>query len=494
MSDTLQQNWLGNPQQWAEQTFGRCALGDIRRTERLLKVAAAVATKPLSSISQICGKEVAATVGTYHWIENNLVDIRVVEEAGFMATARRCDQEQQEVLALIDGTTASFSHSVASELGTQGGGKALNISSTLAVCARDRQPLGLLDQDRWVRAAEAIETKESRRAYQEKESYQWQEATERFRQRVSCPDRVIVVCDREADTYDYLQYLQKSKQRFVIRAYHDRKLKNGKPLKEYMARRPVLGYYDVHEQQRGPQHARSGGQQERPGRPARTRRMAIRSAQGVLLRPPRGQKKPLRVNVVLAQEVEPPAGEKPLSWLLFTSEPVRTKQDALKVIGYYECRWLIEDFHKMMKSDGYCIEETRFTSVSTLERWLVIVAHAAARLLAVKQLGRTNPEAPCTEVLSTQEWQYLFFDSNPGQPIPDSPPPLSWAIPQIARLDGWQDSKGSGIPGPPSLWDGWHELRSRMVAWRQAWQVAWDFVQVFIWTWVWRFVFTLTWT
>ena len=48
----------------------------------------------------------------------------------------------------------------------------------------------------------------------------------------------------------------------------------------------------------------------------------------------------------LAHEVNPPAGLKePIDWMLLTSLPVRTLEEAMEVIGYYEKRWIIEMCH-----------------------------------------------------------------------------------------------------------------------------------------------------
>jgi len=51
------------------------------------------------------------------------------------------------------------------------------------------------------------------------------------------------------------------------------------------------------------------------------------------------------MNVVVVQEVDAPSGVTPISWVLLTSLPVQTFEDAWEIIGYYEFRWLIETNH-----------------------------------------------------------------------------------------------------------------------------------------------------
>ena len=46
----------------------------------------------------------------------------------------------------------------------------------------------------------------------------------------------------------------------------------------------------------------------------------------------------LPMYVVLVTEIDPPAGEKTIEWMLLTNEPVLTFEDAWRVTGWYEKR------------------------------------------------------------------------------------------------------------------------------------------------------------
>ncbi len=70
-------------------------------------------------------------------------------------------------------------------------------------------PVGLIEQQRWSRATDTYGVKHQRkeRPYEEKESYRWQQASERMAERLGeIQKRVITVCDREADIWHYLHY------------------------------------------------------------------------------------------------------------------------------------------------------------------------------------------------------------------------------------------------------------------------------------------------
>ena len=57
-----------------------------------------------------------------------------------------------------------------------------------------------------------------------------------------------------------------------------------------------------------------------------------------------------------------------LKWHLLTSESVTTAEEAEKIIFYYEKRWLIEDYHKVWKSEGTDVESLRMQTKENLER------------------------------------------------------------------------------------------------------------------------------
>ncbi|CAK0766826.1 hypothetical protein CCP4SC76_4610004 [Gammaproteobacteria bacterium] len=62
------------------------------------------------------------------------------------------------------------------------------------------------------------------------------------------------------------------------------------------------------------------------------------------------------VTALLATEVNPPADEPPLDWLLLTNLLVETPEQAIEKFQWYLCRWQIEVFFKILKS-GCRIEE-----------------------------------------------------------------------------------------------------------------------------------------
>ena len=460
-----------DPKKWAEVMFGQSELGDARRTRRAVKLAGQLAANPGGSIQEVCEGNDADAEGAYRFIENDEVKPEALEENPFKRTAALCINTAV-VLAIQDTTTLSYNHSVASQLGDLGGGRGFVVHSTLAVDAETKEVLGLLDQQRWIR----VETKKLKRRkkksknnlpYEKRESYKWERSSQRIESLVDSMDNVIQVGDREADIYEYLSTRIEKKERFVIRASHDRKLKiEEQRLREFMQNRAVLGTYEVTIGQRGAQPA-GLGHPARENRKDRTATMELRSAT-VRLRSPENEESSIPVRVVYVREQrETDDSVTPLEWLVLTSEPVATKEQARQVIKYYEYRWLIEEYHKVWKT-GCSIEQRRLQTPANLERIAVLTAHVAVRLLQLRSMSYSEPSRSCDTVLDEDEWHLLFMMTEKGQPLPDSPLSLRWAIESIARLGGWRDTKRTGRIGWISLWRGWARFQERLIGWRMA--------------------------
>lgn len=469
--------FIGDSREWAEEQFGRCDLGDVRRTRRVVEYAARQADNPAGSTNAVCCGDEAAAEGAYRMIRNSKINASSLENGPFNVTAGRC-AERDVVLAIQDTMTLTVSTAVGESLGEIGkdgrSGRGLLVHSTLAVDGITGEPLGLLDQLRWTRSEERPGRKTRRnRAYEEKESFKWEVASRAVADRVASMSNIVTVCDREADVYEFLRHHVELEQRFVVRAMQNRVLEStAEGLWDHLFDRPVIGKYEVIIQQRGGQREqRSKGQGKRPARQQRTATMAIRVAT-LKLPPPRcsaSDGEPIVVGVVLAKEVNCPEGTNPLEWMLLTSEPVNTKAAATTVLGYYERRWLIEEFHKVWKS-GCRIEYRPVQCVDNLHRIIVITAHVAVRLLQLRSVATSQPERSCNGILSQDELQCLRAATQPGKTA--KPPTVLWAVQAIAKLAGWRDTKRTGRVGWDMLWRGWMILEQRVVGWKLAQQVA----------------------
>lgn len=440
------------PLHWAKSLFGHANLGDQRRTKRLVKVAADLAQHTGKSLVKSCHSP-ADIEGAYRLIRNEHIDCNDIAEAGFQTAAQEARQHDL-LLALEDTTSLSFAHqTVRDELGHVSSGsrtRGLHAHSALLFSPESQQVVGLIDQLRWTRN---IKTKGKRvlhaqTPYKEKESYKWEQTSQNMASRLGeVMQKVISVCDREADIYEYLTYKVRHNQRFIVRSMQSRCIEESdSKLYAFSDTLQPAGERYIHVPQKG-------------SRRARNVTLDIRFSPITLKVP--ANKKGDSIPLYYVGCIEQGGGKDALSWHLITSEPVTSKDEALKIVSYYERRWLIEDYHKAWKSGGTQVESLRMQSHANLERMIVILGFLATRVLQLKFMGlQPNAESEsCESVLSPLSWKLLWMKRE-SKPLPSEAPSMHWAYVNLAKLAGWQDSKRTGRAGWPTLWEGWFKLQT----------------------------------
>ena len=435
---------------WAKQQFGKSDLGDPRRTARLVKLASTLANepgKPLVNITQ----SPADMEGAYRFIRNENIDATAIAESGFKATVEQA-KSHNLLLALEDTTTLVYKHSsIRDDLGHVGRGakqRGLLAHSVLLFAPDTKQVVGLIEQSRWSRDINTIGKREKHAttSYEEKESYKWESASRAMAERLQGQmANVISVCDREADIYEYLQYKLTEQQRFVVRSMQSRHIEEGEDkLYAFASELMSAGTKHIHIAQKG-------------GRKARSATLDITYAPVTLKAP--YNKKGHSLPVYYVGCAERGNAENGLSWHLLTSEPVTSKEDALAIITYYEHRWLVEEYHKVWKSDGTDIESLRLQSQDNMERLVTINGFIATRILQLK-FTNEQPDSPsCEQLLSPKAWKLLWL-KRIKTPLPETAPNMSWAYQELAKLGGWKDTKRTGRASVKVLWQGWLKLQA----------------------------------
>ena len=194
----------------------------------------------------------------------------------------------------------------------------------------------------------------------------------------------------------------------------------------------------------------------RPGRAARTAQLEVRSTTVRLRGPwrPDRRTEPIPVTVVEVREHDAPSGVTPLHWRLLTSWPGDPFDPALRVAKTYARRWLVEEYHKALKSGAH-IEESQLTTAKEIKGLLGVLALVAVRLLNLKLLAANRPdEAVEPDALRPEAWAIL--EATYGQPAD------GWRhhglLVAIARLGGFLARRSDGLPGWITIWRGWQRL------------------------------------
>lgn len=455
-------NLVTSDNQWAAEEFAHVELKDGRLNWRCQELASALTQQPTKPINQAC-EDWADTKAAYRFFANDKVTPARIVAPHQQRTVGRMRQREL-VLAIQDTTFFNYTHHPHSEgLGIIGNKKqnqrGFGMHSTLAITPAG-MPLGLLTQTFFTRpeGEAAHQPNELHKLpIEEKESYRWLQA---FEQTIALtPDDVdaVTVCDREADIYEMFDLAQKKKASLLVRAAANRALVDNEVGKLWpkVERQPIAGYLTVHI----PSNQK---------RAARTATASIRFTQ-VNLKPPwRPNQKKLPVvalNAILVREDDPPADvDEPIEWLLLTNTPVKTFADAVQVVQWYCCRWQIEVYHKVIKS-GCTVEDCRLKTVDRLQNYIALMSVIAWRLMWLTYINRTEPDLPCTAILTTTEWEALYMRIHKTSQLPDTIPTVRQAVRWIAQLGGFLGRKGDGEPGIVVVWRGWQRLQDLAATW-----------------------------
>ena len=161
-----------------------------------------------------------------------------------------------------------------------------------------------------------------------------------------------------------------------------------------------------------------------------------------------------------------------MEWLLLSSEGGRTAQWAERIVSWYERRWGIEEYFRLLKT-GTRIEDRRLRDAEALGKCLVFDAITAWRVFSLDRYARDAPDTPAEEVLTADEMaviegvtetERLRPPRERGQPV--GPGIRSWVV-LLARMRGWRPKKHRELPGNEVLWKAYQQLQT-MVRYRQA--------------------------
>src|SRR6266849_4723768 len=400
---------------WAEQTFGSVRLGHQRRTERAVAMAAAIAANAGASLPKQMGSE-AGLHAAYRVLQTPGVSYEQLI-GPHLAQTREAMGQPERVLLIQDTTEVDYQqHPTTTGLGPIGNGThhGFLLQTVLAVEPASRQVLGIAHQEPFLRKSAPKRESKRERAHRERESQVW----ERSVQAIGEPPagvQWIHVGDRYSDMFPFLSLCRQVHCDFVVRAGQDRRV--DLRVEQADAAVPARSHHRGRAQQKGEQTPLLfevvGGwsaQGERDLKLEATKQSPTRVAHvaiswgAVRLLPPEGpaaaELRPLVVWVVRVWEPQPPEGVQGLEWVLLTSVPTDTLEQAWERVDWYRARWIVEDYHQGLKT-GCRIELRQVQSYEGLRRLLGLLAPAAVRLLQLRAAARQSPEQQALQVLPT---------------------------------------------------------------------------------------------
>jgi len=272
--------------------------------------------------------------------------------------------------------------------------------------------------------------------------------------------RRIHVADRASDNLRFMRTCLSVNHGFVIRAMHDRRVEEGTAkLWEHMATQASSGTIAI----------KVGTPRNSLGKIPRQERCAVvtvRFARVQLESPQNHPEKyePLTVHVVYLREENPPEGKKGgvegIDWMLLTSEAVESFAVACLIVGYYQRRWTVEEWHRALK-EGCRLEYSQVHQVDVLRRLSAVLSVVAVRLLQVRNLAQGRAKDAPQALRATVAFVWIEVVSRLAGVEPDElTPELFWKT--VAKRGGFIGRRSDGRPGWKVIWRGWHDI-SQMV-------------------------------
>lgn len=461
---------------WASEEMATVDLGDERLDRRAELLLSALGGRPQLSIPAACHGR-AELKAAYGFFDNDKVTFEKVLEPHCSCTRARM-AEHATVLLIQDTTEVDMKRPEQQVVGVGELDEARPgfLLHELHAFTTEGTPLGtvwaeILNRTEGVSHDTTAEKQRKRKhtPFEEKESVRWRTGLQQTRALAQALADVCCICvgDSEADIYEvFAEPRGERPVHWLFRACQDRAVLSDEDglLRAQVLAMPKL--YEAEVKMRG--RAAMTAVEKRARRQNRETRQATVEvrAKTVTLRPPQrpGQPKlpPVRVNVVLVREPQPPEGEPPLEWLLLTTLPIETPEQVRTVVEYYCVRWWIEIFFRTLKS-GCRIERRRFEHIDRVLPCLAMYLIVAWRTLFVCKLGRECPDLDCEAIFEPSEWKAVWVAMHKQKP-PRQAPKLQEMVRLIARLGGYIERKDSE-PGPQTLWIGMQRMFDLAWAW-----------------------------
>jgi Transposase DNA-binding/Transposase Tn5 dimerisation domain len=455
------------PRMWAEEHFGDLPFSDVRRSERAITIATAMASNPGASIPQLFAHPYD-TKAAYTFFAHPEVEPETLQLTHRSLVAER--MERPGTYLLIEDTTEldwtgreripGLGPIGNSTVSTQG----VLLHTVLGVqwpedkrtTPHGHRPavtvLGVCDQQYHIRVPRRAGERrgdswpKKKRA---RESQIWQRASERMG---AAPEqaRWVRIGDAAADIYEHLTICRALGYGFVIRSGQDRALVSseapapGKRLYETARAAACLGRFTVE-------------LPARKGAPARVATLAV-SAKPVQLRSPQrpgvsiGQLPPVPCTVVRVWEEHPATSGEALEWILLCDAPVQSFVQAHTCALQYATRWVIEEYHKALKT-GLGAERLQFETAARLFAAVAIMSVVALRLVGLREQVRCTPDRPA-ETAGLVPLELEVLRSVNAQPVRT----VREVALAIGRLGGHLNRRQDGLPGWQTLWLGMKKL------------------------------------
>ncbi len=319
--------------------------------------------------------------------------------------------------------------------------------STLMLDAMSGDILGFSDIHLWHRPQEMPnrhERKSRSLPIQEKESYKWIRAASKSKERLTAARTITFVEDREGDIYEQLSSIAGGNIHYIIRSKTNRNTSNSTKIWDELKKQPTLGEFTLNLQTDHRKH-RKKRQISLKIRYAKVDITIGHAKKDSVVYPEK-----VDLNIVEAYEDR----EAGLSWKLLTTHPINNFEDAYQIVDWYSQRWTIEQVHRLLKNQGFQLEESELESGWAIRKLCLFMLSALLRIMQMN-IAYNEPEGGQSihdvytenEIECLKELNKRIQGKTIKQQNQNNPETLKWATWVIARIGGWKAYQSQGPPG-----------------------------------------------
>ncbi|MVM42036.1 IS4 family transposase [Spirosoma sp. HMF3257] len=290
--------------------------------------------------------------------------------------------------------------------------------------------------------------------FEDKESYRWQSSIAQAIDQLPSTTQKTAIMDREGDIYAVIVGLHKTLGvDYLIRSRLDRLLANPPKLYQTIQAWPLALTVEL-------------DLPATDGRSAHLARLEVRFGQVMLKKSASKTRQALPPNypswVVWVREVAQTVvnQESPIDWVLLTSHPIQSAQQALVIVGYYKQRWNVEQVFRVLKTKCLRFESSQLSNYEKLRKLMVVALLGSVKILQLIRARQGHTPQGLGVVFSEEEATFLgvlkpqLAGRTSKQQNPHPKESLAFGAWLIAGLGGWSGYESQRPPGPIDFFTG----------------------------------------
>lgn len=432
-------------------------LGDLRSERRGMELWGKLSERPSSTVRQLAGNR-AEQKAYYRFLNNDRVkEEHLIDESsqrmGKLSKGRHllCIQDTCEVnLSSHKGRLNENSGLGRSDKSDTG--HCFKLHPGLVLDVQGLNPLGFSHIKVFHRPEEMpdrIQRRYKQQSITEKESYKWIEVAQKSKDILKDAASVTFIEDREGDIYEQFAMVPDEKSHLLVRSRTTRNLVNGNSLYKEVDSESIAGVYtiDLPTDSRKNQYKRQA-------------EIALRFKECGIKCPANLKNKgyPPTIALTCISVKETSRASRPINWRLLTDHKIENYGDALLMVEWYSARWYIEQLFRILKKQGFGIEETELENGWAIRKLVIMQMTALLKILQMN-IAYADPEGgqPIEEVFDMEQIEVLELmnaklqgKSTKLQNHHD-PERTKWAAWVVGRIGGWKGYDSQGPPGVIAL-------------------------------------------